>query len=153
MKIWENLKPENIFLNAPLPDKDAALRFISDACVRNKIVNDGNAVYEGMKNREQSMSTGIGGGIALPHTMNAEAKSPAVLLIRPAGSLDFDALDRKPVDIILALIIPENQRDVHLQMLAGISRICKDRNMLKAVKQSGNAEQLWEQIRTLEDEK
>jgi len=151
MKIWKNLRPENIFLNAPLPDKETVLRFISEACVQNRIVNDGNTLYEGMRDREQTMSTGIGGGLAFPHTTNLEAASPTILLIRPSKPVDFDALDKKPVDIILALIIPENQRSVHLQILAGVSRICKNRNVLKAVKQASNSDDLWDEIRNLEE--
>ncbi len=151
MKIWKNLRPENIFLNAKLPDKDAVLRFAADACVRNRIVNDGDALYNGLRQREQSMSTGIGDGIAFPHSTHPEATDAAVLLIRPSKPLDFESIDSLPVDIILTIVIPEHQTALHLQILGGIARLCKNREVLKTVRKARDSESLWEFIRTLEE--
>ncbi|QTA84263.1 PTS sugar transporter subunit IIA [Desulfonema magnum] len=151
MKIWKYLRPENLFLDVSLPDKDTTLRFVADACVQNGVVTDGNMLCEGMKEREKTMSTGIGSGIALPHTTSHETEDAAVLLIRPAVPVDFESLDNLPADIILALIIPENQTALHLQILAGVSRLCKNPSILKAMREANNSEELWKKIRNLEE--
>lgn len=151
MKIWKHLRPENIFFDAVLPDKDAALRFVADVCVRNCIVSDADALYNGLQQRERTMSTGIGDGIAFPHTTHPDARQASVLLIRPSRPIEFDSLDSLPVDIILSIVIPEHQTALHLQILAGIARLCKNREILKTVRESRESDLLWEAIRALEE--
>ncbi|MBN1932084.1 MAG: PTS sugar transporter subunit IIA [Desulfobacterales bacterium] len=151
MKIWKHLRTEHIFLNTPLSSKETLLRFVADTCARDGVVKDASALYQGMQDREQTMSTGVGGGIGFPHTTSQEAKEAAVLLIRLAAAIDFEALDAVPVDIVLALIIPENETRLHLQILAGASRLCRNPNFLKAVRKAENSEALWTEIKNLEE--
>jgi len=151
MKIWKNLRPEDIFLDIPCRDKEAVLRFIADAYAQNSVMADAQAIYEGLRSREETMSTGVGGGIAFPHTANREAEEPTVLLLRPLKPVEFDSLDGRPVDIILAIVIPENETALHLQILAGISRLCRNPNILKAMRTAGDSAELWEKIRDMEE--
>lgn len=151
MKIWKHLRTEHIFLNAPLSNKETLLRFVADTCARNGVVKDASALYKGMQNREQTMSTGVGGGIGFPHTTSQEAKEAAILLIHLAEAIDFEALDDLPVDIIFALVIPENERGLHLRILAGVSRLCRNPDFLKAVRKAENSEGLWTEIKNLEE--
>ncbi|HHC25190.1 MAG TPA: hypothetical protein ENK58_07255, partial [Desulfobacterales bacterium] len=65
--------------------------------------------------------------------------------------LEFKSLDSLPVDIVIALIIPERQTTLHLQMLAGVSRLCKNPDVLKAIRQAGDSKELWGKIRNLEE--
>ena len=76
MKIWKNLRTENIFLDVPLPDKKAALRFVADVCTKNGIATDADAIFKGLNQREQTMSTGIGNGIGFPHTATGKQRMP-----------------------------------------------------------------------------
>jgi len=151
MKIWKNLRTENIFLDVPLPDKKAALRFVADICTKNGIETDTDAIFKGLNQREQIMSTGIGNGIGFPHTITRETKDASVFLVRPAVPLEFKSLDNLPVDIVIALIIPEKHTALHLQMLAGVSRLCKNPDVLKAIRQAGDSKELWGKIRNLEE--
>ena len=152
MKIWKKLKTENIFLDAFLPDKEAALRFVADACVQNHVVTDGDSLRKGMRQREETLSTGVGGGIAFPHTASHEAGDVTVMLVRPLEPVAFESLDGLPVDIILPIVIPEGKTALHLQILAGVSRLCKNSEFLSAVRQARDSEKLWEVIRMLEDQ-
>jgi fructose-specific phosphotransferase system IIA component len=151
MKICQHLQIEHIFLNIRIPNKESVLRFIAGACARNGMVEDSEMLFEGMQKREQTMSTGVGEGIGFPHTTSWETKKPAVLLIRLAEAIDFEALDDLPVDIILALVIPENKTHLHLQLLAGASRLCQNPEFLKAVRWAENSKKLWEEIKNLEE--
>lgn len=134
MKITDYLRAENIFLDVDLPDKTAVLKFIARACAGNGIVQDESAVFEGLVEREQTMSTGVGGGLAFPHTTSEEAGDAAVILLRLNRAIDFEALDKKPVDIVLALIIPKKNTEMHVRLLARISRLCRDPDFVKAVR-------------------
>jgi len=151
MKICTYLRTEHIFLHTTLLDKEAVLRFVADTCVRSGIVKDADTLYEGMQKREQTMSTGIGGGIGFPHTTSRDAQDAFVILIHLAEPIDFEALDTLPVDIIMALVIPENQAGLHLRILAGASRICRKPEFLEAVRKAENPETLCEVITSIEE--
>ena len=152
MKIYKRLRAEHIFLNASLKDKDDVIRFAADTFAQDGVVANSRLLYESMKKREKTMSTGIGDGIGIPHAASWETNDPAVLLIRLADPIDFEALDGLHVDIILALVVPENQTHLHLQILAGISRLCKRAEFVNFVRQTNNVNDLWEGIRRIEEE-
>lgn len=151
MKIYKRLQSEHIFLNAVLKDKDEVFRFVADTFARDGVVTHARLFYERMIEREETMSTGIGSGIAIPHAASPEVNNPAVLLIRPMHPIDFEALDGLPVDIILALVVPENQTALHLQILAGISRLCKKTEFLGVVRNASNSKELLEGVRRIEE--
>lgn len=151
MKICKYLPIEHIFLNTRIPDKESVLRFIAETCMRDGVVEDAEMLYGGMRKREQTMSTGVGNGIGFPHATSWETKKPAVLLIRLAKAIDFEALDALPVDVILAMVIPENKTHLHLQLLAGASRLCQHPEFMEAVRKAENSKMLWNEIQHLED--
>lgn len=152
MKITDHLKKENIFLDAVLTDKSAVLKYIADVSARNKIVNDPEILYNGLIQREQTMSTGVGGGIGFPHTANPEAEDAGVILIRLATPIDFESLDNQPVDIVLGMIFPESDPAIHVRMLARVSRLCQNRDFLNAIRHAENTDILFEKIGTIENQ-
>ncbi|QTA81392.1 Phosphotransferase system EIIA 2 domain-containing protein [Desulfonema limicola] len=151
MKIWKYLKQNHIFLDTMLTDKDAVFRFVAETCENEDIVTKASVLYDAMIARENTMSTGIGKGIGLPHAVTWDTEDPAVLFIRPAIPMDFDALDSQPVDLILAMIIPGNRINLHLQILAGISRLCKNNTFLKMLRTAQDSRELWHDIQELEE--
>lgn len=152
MKICGFLKPDFIFLNAPLADKNAVLQFVSKMGAEKGIVADSAGFLKGLQEREGIMSTGIGEGIALPHAISREVTDAAVFLIRLDHAIDFDALDHRPVDVVLALVIPGNQRTLHLRILAGISRLCKNQSVMHSIRSAEDAESLYETLSAIEGE-
>ncbi|GBC61598.1 PTS IIA-like nitrogen-regulatory protein PtsN [Desulfonema ishimotonii] len=151
MKIRTLLPPEHIFLKAGLEDKQAVLRFIADSFGGLGVVRNTDNVHKALKTREEMMSTGIGNGIGIPHALTPEAEDIAVLLISLAHPIPFDSLDGAPVDIVIALIVPQNETTLHLRTLAGISGLCKRPGFLEMVRQSRDSRLLWENIRNTED--
>lgn len=150
MRITDHLKKEHIYLDAALDAKPDVLEFISRACAENHIVNDAGMLNQGLIQREKTMSTGVGRGIAFPHTTSKEARQAAVILIRLAAPMDFDALDDKPVDIVLALIFPESDPGIHVRMLARVARLCQNHDFLDAVRNAATPDQLMEEIKAAE---
>jgi mannitol/fructose-specific phosphotransferase system IIA component (Ntr-type) len=152
MKIYKRLRAEHIYLNVPLKDKDEVIHFVADTFAQDGLVTHARLLYDRLIERENTMSTGIGNGIGIPHAVSGEARDPSVLLIRLADSIDFEALDRLPVDIILALVVPDKQTHLHLQILAGISRLCKRADFLDFVRQANSSKELWRGIKRIEEE-
>jgi nitrogen PTS system EIIA component len=152
MKILDLLETKRIFFHVPLADKEALLWFVAEAFATRGIVKDADLLYEGIKAREETMSTGIGGGLAIPHAISGEAEAPAILILRLAQPLDFEALDGVPVDVVVSLVVPENQTELHLQILAALARLCQSPGFLQAVRDAGDPASLFEKIRRLEED-
>lgn len=152
MKICNFLKADHIFLDTPLPDKEDVLRFLADTGYETGLVKNKKELLGGLLRRERIMSTGVGDGIAMPHAAIPDVSDAAVLLVRLSDAIDFDALDNRPVDIILALILPEGQTHLHLQLLAGLSRLCKNPEFLALIRLSRDSEALWHALQRLEEQ-
>jgi len=151
LKFTDHLKKENIFLNAALDNKTDVLKYISNVCAQNDIINDPDMLYQGLLAREQTMSTGVGGGIGFPHASNQEARHACVILIRLAKPIAFESLDHQPVDIVLGLIFPASDPGIHVRMLARVSRLCQNDDFLNAIRNAENADLLMKQIEIIEN--
>jgi len=150
MKICSFLKREHIFLDIACSDKLSVLNYVADAGKQAGVIQNRETLLSGIMAREAIMSTGVGDGIALPHTTSGEVSEACVLLIRLSKSIDFDSLDNLPVDIVLALLIPESDMHLHLRILAGVSRLCKNPEFLKTIRKALDPGQLWQDLAALE---
>jgi PTS system nitrogen regulatory IIA component len=83
-------------------------------------------VFERLLERERLGSTGLAGGVALPHARVPGVDSTKGAFIRLAEPVDFDALDGNPVDLVFALLVPEEATDEHLQLLAQLAGMFKE---------------------------
>ena len=93
-------------------------------------------ILESLMNREKLGSTGIGNGIAIPHgKIKNSSKAVAVLLVNECG-INYDAIDRKPVDIFCALLVPEDQCDTHLATLASIAKIFDNKDVIRKIRRA-----------------
>lgn len=152
MKIWNQLRPEQIYLDVDLHNKEDALRFVADAFARSGVVRNADELYAGMQSREAVLSTGIGNGIGIPHTSSAGVEGGAMLLIRLSAPIEFEALDALPVDIILALVVASEETTLHLQILAAIARLCRNPHFLPLVRKAPDAHTLLDSIKVLEED-
>lgn len=150
MKIWEFLSPDRIVLDATFSDKDQALLEAARLFADSGVVSDGDALYRGMAAREALMSTGVGNGIGIPHAAGSYVLAPAVALLRVSPPIGFDALDKKPVDLLIAVVVPENEQRTHLSLLAGVARLCKTTKFLSSVRKAGDPAKLYSRIKALE---
>ena len=100
-------------------------------------------IFESLLAREKMGSTGIGEGIAIPHgRIHSDARATAVLLTLESA-IDFDSLDSKPVDIVFALLVPEDQCKQHLETLSEVSKKLGDSKIRAQIRRSQNDEQLF----------
>lgn len=151
MKICTFLQPDKIFIDVPIADKTALLQFVAEAGEEKGLVKSAPLLYEGLLRRESIMSTGIGEGIALPHTMSSEVVDPAAFLIRLKPAIEFESLDGKPVDVVIALLIPEEKTTLHLRILAGLSRLCRNAEFMKTIRQAQHSDTLWKGLCLIEE--
>jgi len=150
MKIRECLDVNHIYVGAHLPDKEAVLAFLAEKAAASGLAVDVATLLSGFRAREESFTTGIGLGIALPHTISPQCKKTALFLLRLAKPVDFHSIDDMPVDVVLAMVIPTTNPSEHLQILARTARLCKQQAFPDALRRSPDAGILWETIRRFE---
>ena len=125
MKILDNLKEEAIIADLRATDKKGVLQELAAVLAEISEVNQEEMVRV-LLERERLGSTGIGGGIAIPH---GKMKSLSSLLMgfgRSRKGVDFDAMDGKRTHLFFLLLAPEDSTGGHLKMLARISRLLKN---------------------------
>lgn len=113
----------------------------SRAAVQFKL--DERRLFDRLLERERLGSTGIGGGIAIPHGRMAGISAPLGMFARLAQPIDFDSIDERPVDIVFLLIAPEGAGADHLKALARVSRLLRDRSLVEKLRATDNADALY----------
>jgi len=120
------LHPERVRVGLTLSDKEAALRMIAALLTMPEETANEEAVYEVLLERERLASTGIGSGVAIPHgRYDGVDELRAAVALCPAG-VDFDAVDRLPVKILVGIVGPRSMPQKHLAALAGVSRFLRN---------------------------
>ncbi len=105
---------------------------------------DADGVARAILNREELGSTGIGQGVAVPHTRHPKAEKLIGTVALSRKGVDFAALDGDPVDILFLLVSPPNQPGDHLRALENISRHLKDERFVSFLRQAKTREQVVE---------
>ena len=105
----------------PIADKAGVLATIAQLIGTDVANLDTTALTAGLTARERLGSTGLGDGIAIPHCRLKSAQTLTGALITLAEPIEFDALDDEPVDIVFALIAPEDAAQAHLNTLATLA--------------------------------
>ena len=122
MKISDILSPNNIFLNIECNSKKAAIELLA------KNLADFNSgisqveIIDCLTAREKLGSTGLGNGIAIPHGRLKHCDRTIASFIQLNNGIDYEAADKIPVDLIFALIVPEESTNEHLQILAMLAK-------------------------------
>jgi PTS system nitrogen regulatory IIA component len=122
MKIADFLAPANVKIDVAATDKKKLLAELAREAAAQIGIGADRIAAELLK-REELGSTGVGGGVAIPHARFQQAKAPFGLLARLKKSIDYDAVDGKPVDIVSLLLLPEGSGgEQQLGALASIAR-------------------------------
>ena len=104
---------------------------------------DERRLFDRLLERERLGSTGIGGGIAIPHGRMAGMEKPVGLFARLGHPVDFDSIDERPVDTVFLLLAPEGAGADHLKALARVSRLLRDRSLVDKLRATENADALY----------
>ena len=100
------------------------------------------AIFEALSAREKLGSTGLGHGVAIPHGRLADLDAPRVAVLQLGNGVDFDAMDHEPVDILIALVVPESATSEHLDLLAQLARGLSQPDTIAALRRADSAEAL-----------
>lgn len=101
-----------------------------------------NAIRTSLRSREQLASTGIGHGVAIPHGRVAGLEAGRGALLRLSSPVDFAAVDGEPVDLVLAMAVPEHSVQLHLQQLAELAEHFADPGFREQLRSAADADEL-----------
>ncbi len=99
-------------------------------------------ILASLKQREETMSTGIGFGIAIPHCSSDRLDQVVAAFGRSPGGIEFDALDNAPVKFVVLFIVPKNQFQTHLRTLASIAKFLNDRSTRESLASAQSREEI-----------
>lgn len=99
-------------------------------------------VWESIKQREETMSTGIGFGIAIPHASSDKVQEVVAAFGRSRSGIAFDSLDDQPVFFVVLFVVPKDQFQTHLRTLAAIAKFLNDKTVRDELAQAGDAAEI-----------
>ena len=121
MEIKDLLKTEVMILDLQATSKEAVIDEMVNKLVSEGYVSDFATFKAGIMAREAQTSTGLGDGIAMPHSKNTAVNEPVVLFAKSKTGVDYTALDGQPVNLFFMIAAPDGANDTHLEALALLS--------------------------------
>lgn len=146
MEISHILHPDCVLCAVQGTSKKRILELISQIANQHLIDIDQATILASLVCREKMGSTGIGGGIALPHGRLKGLESALGVLVTCQPAIEYDAIDNMPVDVFFAILVPEEKAKEHLQTLSTIAAKLSDKDLLKQLRSADTAEKLFQVI-------
>lgn len=117
-----------------------AIRELVDCLVASGKIEraDEDSILESIRQREETMSTGIGFGIAIPHASSPKVTEVVAAFGRSTAGIPFDALDGEPVSFIVLFVVPKDQFQTHLRTLAAIAKFLNDKVIREELSKAQN---------------
>jgi nitrogen PTS system EIIA component len=145
MKIAEFIRPENVIIDLAPGSKSRVLQVMAAKAGQALGISE-SSTLQALLSREKLGSTGIGEGIAIPHTRVTGINKPFGMLARLSSAIDFEAIDDVPVDIVCLLLTPAESAKDHLNALACVARQLRSPEVLQNVRKAPDVGHLYAAI-------
>lgn len=142
MKINDILLKELMIMDLQATTKEGVIDEMIAGLATNGIINDAVVYKEGIMKRESQTSTGLGDGIAMPHAKNKAVIKPAVVFAKSAAGVDYASLDGQPAHLFFMIAAPEGANNVHLEVLASLSRLLINPDFTASLKKAQTPEEV-----------
>ena len=142
MKIQDVLNKNVMLFDLQATDKEGVINEMIQSLVDNGVVTDFDTFKAGIMNREAQTSTGLGDGIAMPHSKNEAVKEATVLFAKSNKGVDYASLDGQPTDLFFMIAAPEAANDTHLAALAELSKYLMKPGFADKLRQASTPDQV-----------
>ena len=146
MKLPEIIEEEYIIPELKAKDKREVLEELAEVISNRDPSIDKAHLVKVLVERERLGSTGIGDGVAIPHGKMNGVRQPIISFGRSKQGLDFDSMDGQPTHLFFLLIAPEDSSGIHLQVLARIAKILKNRAFRMKLMKPSTRKELYQTI-------
>ena len=152
MILTQILQPACVRVPLQGKDKKSVIIELVDLLDANGLLLDKNVALDAVLAREQTRSTGIGSGIAVPHGKCNAVKELVMAIGIAHNPIDFESVDGKPVTIVILLVSPADQTGPHIQALAKISRLMLEEQFKQGLEKAESAKHVYELLSSKENE-
>jgi mannitol/fructose-specific phosphotransferase system IIA component (Ntr-type) len=152
MKLHNLLRPDLVILDLQSDGVENTLREMVHNLAEQGLVKDEDPVLEALLKREADQSTGIGGGVAIPHCVIPELGATIIELAFSKKGIDFLSLDEKPVHTVFLLLSPPANSGTHIKLLARIARLMRQPDILGELLSANSADEVIDRIRQFDEQ-
>jgi PTS system nitrogen regulatory IIA component len=142
MEIEELIEPERVIAGLSVADKAELLSDLAELSSRYTGVAP-DWILKALTKRESFGSTGIGRGVAIPHTSVKGLKRPVGFLVRLERPIDFESVDGEPVDLVFLLLTPPTPASENVAVLAAVSRRLRDAPVLRGLRTGKSFQEIY----------
>jgi len=146
MRLTDILKPGCVKVPLKAQQKQQAIEELVDLLCDQTGIGERQQLKAAVWQREQTRTTGIGHGVAIPHAKIKDCPGLVMAIGKADPAIDFAAIDGKPVDLVFLLASPVDQTGPHIQALAAISRMLTDADLRGSLKRAASAADLYKCI-------
>jgi PTS system nitrogen regulatory IIA component len=146
MRIEEILSPQRVSVGLSCKTKKRLLELMSALLGAGEPTVDVNAAFQSLFERERLGSTGIGEGVALPHGRLKGLKKAVGAFATLESAMDYEAIDRKPVNMAFALLVPEEANEEHLRLLAALAELFHKKELREQLLAAKTPEELYRRL-------
>ena len=143
MQIAQILSPERTLSRIEGVSKKRALEILANTIAESIPGMDADDIFRRLIAREKLGSTGIGHGIAIPHSRLPGCDATIAALITLKAPIDFDAIDGNPVDVLFAMLVPDQANDEHLHTLAALAGALNEGDYRQSLRDADSAAALY----------
>ena len=147
MKVSDFLSPADVITGFAAADKRTLLEELARRAGAAVDMLPARLLAELLK-REELGSTGMGGGVAIPHARFHQVGKPFAMFVRLKRPIDFDAVDGKPVDLVVLLLLPDAPNSDRLGALACAARKLRDPTVMKVLREARDGAQIYRTLTT-----
>lgn len=144
MNIADLLTPERIAHHAQSGSRKRVLELLSNLLAHGQPRLSQKEIFESLIAREKLGGTGLGRGVALPHGRLKNNDRALGAFVQLQAGIDYDANDKQPVDLLFALIVPEQSTDEHLQILASLAHMFSDKQFREKLRMAESGAELFD---------
>jgi PTS system nitrogen regulatory IIA component len=142
MNISDLLSPDAVLASLKVQSKKQLLQDLSQRAATITGIAE-RKIFESLIERERLGSTGVGQGIAIPHSRVVDLKHIVGVFARLEPALDYDAVDKQPVDLVFMLLAPEGAGADHLKALARVSRLLRHQQTCEKLRAATKPDALY----------
>jgi len=144
MDITELITQERIVCDGEVASKKRVMEALSELLAKGEAGLTARPIFDSLIGRERLGSTGLGHGVALPHGRFSQSQRAVGAFLKLKKGVDFDAIDRQPVDLIFGLLVPDHYTDEHLKILAHLAEMFSNKAFCQHLRESESDRALFE---------
>ncbi|MBF87617.1 MAG: hypothetical protein CMJ14_06400 [Pelagibacterales bacterium] len=142
VEIIDFLQKSNTILSQNINHKKQLFNNLASLC-KNEIKLSQKEIIDCLNNRELIENSGIGNGVAIPNIQNSYIKNIQGMFLKLLNPIDYQSIDKEPVDLVFFLLSPKNIGSNHLKILALISRKLSNKEIKRNIRGTSNIESIY----------